>query len=119
MKSTKLVSIGMIAGMAMALSGCFDSTPKCDDKEVQDMLTQIIKEQLLPAAGVSKTKINGVKISYNGFMTNKIDKEAKKVTCKAQIVAKDKEEGEISEYINYTAQSTSDNQIYVEILGEE
>ncbi len=98
----------VVAGM---LSGCFDSTPSCDDKEVKDLLTDILKEQILPRFGMSKTEINNAKISYSSFMTEKTDKDAKKVTCKAQATMKG------DAWIHYTARMTDDgSHIYVEIL---
>ena len=94
------------------LSGCFDSTPSCDDKEVKDLLTDILKEQVLSHWGMSQKEINDAKITYGTFMTEATDKEKKKVTCKAQMTMR----GD-NDWIHYTARMTDDNShIYVEIL---
>lgn len=98
----------LLAGM---LSGCFDSTPSCDDKEVKNLLTDILKEQIFPNLGISKQEIANLKVSYSAFMTENVNKDAKKVACKAKATAK----GEA--WIYYTAQATDDgSHIYVEIL---
>lgn len=104
-----LLGIGSLFFVGM-LSGC-SSMPSCDDKEVKDLLTDILKEQILPRFGMSKTEINNAQISYSSFMTEKTDKEAKKVTCKARATMKG------DAWIHYTAQMTDDDShIYVEIL---
>lgn len=48
--------------------GC-SSMPSCDDKEVTEVVTQIITKQV-PNASL-------LDISYSGFMTEKTDKEKK------------------------------------------
>lgn len=107
-----LVLIGM-------LSGCFDKTPKCSDKAVQNILDKIFKQNIFPRLGLSKTQINSISISYGGFMTEEVDKDRNLVTCKAEVTYALDGKKE-SEWFYYTARPTDNGkEIYVEILSEE
>lgn len=91
--------------------------PKCDDKEVLDLVTQLMQKQLLQVpflCGAAKGNHNlfdreessyneelhklgyknrreyceARKYDYNAFMINSADKETKKISCKAQVSPK-------------------------------
>ncbi len=152
MRFTKLVSIGMIAGMAMALSGCFDSTPKCDDKAVKELVGKLAREAMIkPIDNVineTSSQIKSLDTAFNGanfyssliegalkqakqnkeaienatlelenFMTESIDKDIKKTTCKVHMTIKYKDK-EDKKAVLYSVQNT-DSGTYVEIQGFE
>lgn len=87
--------------------GC-GSTPNCDDKEVTDVVTQILKKQV--------PNISSLDISYSGFMTEKIDKEKKLIRCKAEMKMTNKETKQSAEnWFDYSARYTDDGMVYVEV----
>lgn len=112
---SKFLGVALATCVAVGVSACGGGMPKCDSKDTTNLLTQIIKEQL-QKIGIPKANIDKLKISYDGFMTNSTDKDAKKVTCKAQ--ANMNFDGDKrSDFVEYSVQATSDNQIYVEIYS--
>ena len=99
----KIILIALVAVAGISFSGC-GGVPSCDGKDTQELLTKILKENLSAKATYK----------YDAFMTNSTNKEAKKVTCRAQVTimrGKSKEK----EFIEYSAQYTDDGQIFVEI----
>lgn len=108
MKKLKKIALSVVAVVAVGIgfSGC-GSVPKCDGKDTINVLTQILKENVNANANYK----------YSGFMTESIDKEAKKTMCKAQVTISVGNKQE-SEFITYSAQYTSDGQIYVEAYGD-
>lgn len=110
---TKFVGVALATCVAASLTACGGGMPKCESKDTTRLLTQIIKEQL-QKIGVPKANLDKMQISYDAFMTNSTDKEAKKLTCKAQVNMSLDGKKE-SDFIEYSVQATSDNQIYVEI----
>lgn len=88
--------------------GC-GSIPSCDDKEVTQLLTEILLKQ-------SKT-LDAYDISYSSFMTNKIDKEAKKINCTNKLILKETENFSIVKeiWLDYSARYTDDGMVYVEV----
>ncbi len=109
----KILFSCLTALLAVGFIGCGSGMPSCDSKDTKKLLTQIIKDEL-QKAGVSKANLEKLKIGYEAFMTNSSDKEAKKVMCKAQANISFGNEKN-SEFIEYSAQHTSDGQLYVEI----
>lgn len=105
MKRLNKITLIIVAVMGMTISGC-GGVPKCDGEDTTNVLTQILKENVNAKANYK----------YSAFMTESTDKEAKKVFCKAQatISVGNKQE---SKFITYSAQYTSDGQIYVEAYG--
>lgn len=110
-----LVGFALVAGIAF--SGCGGSMPKCDDKEVLDLVTQLIQRQWLQTpflCGTAEGNHNlfdskessyneelhklgyknrreyceARKYDYSAFMINSADKETKKISCKAQVSTK-------------------------------
>lgn len=112
---SKFLGVALATYVAVGVSACGGGVPKCDSKDTTNLLTQIIKEQL-QKAGASKADLDKLKISYDAFMTNSTDKDAKKVTCKAQANINFDGRKE-SDFVEYSVQATSDNQIYVEIYS--
>lgn len=108
-----LVKSVVLSACVLGLVGCGSGMPSCDDKEVKDLITQIVKNHLT-SRGLPKEQVDKLSISYSGFMTNATDEGAKKVTCKAE--AKLSFEGRTeTEFVEYTAQHTSDGKVYVEV----
>nr|WP_317405126.1 hypothetical protein [uncultured Helicobacter sp.] len=101
-----LLGIGSLFFVGM-LSGC-SSMPSCDDKEVKDLLTDIIKRNF-SAIGIKVDKAN-----YSDFMTQNVNKDAKKVTCKAKVEVFSNDRSK-SDFLEYTAQHTDEGKLYVEI----
>ena len=112
---TQIFGVALATFVAVGVSACGGGVPKCESKDTTNLLTQIIKEQL-QKAGASKANLDKLKISYDAFMTNSTDKDAKKVTCKAQANLNFDGKKE-SDFIEYSAQATNDGQLYVEIYG--
>ncbi|MBZ7982423.1 hypothetical protein AVBRAN12640_07730 [Campylobacter sp. RM12640] len=87
--------------------GC-GSIPSCDDKEVTDVVTQIVKKQV--------PNISSLDISYSGFMTEKIDKEKKLIRCKGEMKMTNKDTKQSAEnWFDYSARYTDDGMVYVEV----
>lgn len=107
MKKLNKIALSVVAVVAVGIgfSGC-GGAPKCDSEDTTNLLTQILKENLNANANYK----------YSAFMTNSVDKKAKKVNCKAQVTISVGNRQE-SEFITYSAQYTDDGQIYVEIGG--
>lgn len=111
-KTTKcnkwLIGFALVA--SIAFSGCGGSMPKCDDKEVIDLVTKIkqdvefkapllcnedeiqkdtessYEQELLKLGYKSKrTYCEARKYDYSAFMINSADKETKKISCKAKL----------------------------------
>ena len=112
---SKFLGVALATCVAVGFTACSGGVPKCDSKDTTNLLTQIIKEQL-QKAGASMADLDKLKISYDAFMTNSTDKDAKKVTCKAQANINFDGRKE-SDFVEYSVQATSDNQIYVEIYS--
>lgn len=108
MKKLNKIALSVVALVAVGIgfSGC-GSVPKCDGKDTINVLTKILKENVEADA----------KYKFSTFMTELTDTKAKKVTCKAQVTISVGKEQE-SEFITYSAQYTSDGQIYAEIYGD-
>lgn len=118
-KTTKcnkwLVGFALVA--SIAFSGCGGSMPKCDDKEVLDLVTQLMQKQWLQTPFLCGTAegnhdlfdseessyneelhklgyknrrayCEARKYDYSAFMINSADKETKKISCKAQVSTK-------------------------------
>lgn len=110
-----LVGFALVA--SIAFSGCGGSMPKCDDKEVLDLVTQLIQKQWLQIPFLCGTAegnhdlfdnkessyneelhklgyknrrayCEARKYDYSAFMINSADKETKKISCKAQVSTK-------------------------------
>lgn len=112
-----LVKILFASFIAVLLSACSGGIPKCGDKDVQNVLTDIMLDSGL-LANVSEVERKKLKFTYGGFMSELTDKEAKTQHCKAQM----KISGTINSrpykydrWINYSARYTDDKQIYVEM----
>ncbi len=107
MKRLNKIALSVMAVVAVGIgfSGC-GGAPKCDSKDTTDLLTKILKENVNAKA----------EYKYSAFMTESTDKEAKKAICKAQVTISVGNRQE-KEFITYSAQYTSDGQIYVEIYG--
>lgn len=107
-----LVGLALVA--SIAFSGCGGSMPKCDDKEVLDLVTQLIQKQWLQTPFLCGTAegnhdlfdnkessyneelhklgyknrrayCEARKYDYSAFMINSADKETKKISCKAKL----------------------------------
>lgn len=112
-----LVKILFASFITVLLSACGGGIPKCGDKDVQNVLTDIMLDSGL-LANVSEVERKKLKFTYGGFMSELTDKEAKTQHCKAQM----KISGTINSrpykydrWINYSARYTDDKQIYVEM----
>ncbi|MCR2103239.1 hypothetical protein CUPS4256_08295 [Campylobacter upsaliensis] len=112
-----LVKILFASFITVLLSACSGGIPKCGDKDVQNVLTDIMLDSGL-LANVSEVERKKLKFTYGGFMSELTDKEAKTQHCKAQM----KISGTINSrpykydrWINYSAHYTDDKQIYVEM----
>lgn len=112
-----LVGFALVA--SIAFSGCGGSIPKCDDKEVLDLVTQLMQKQWLQVPFLCeepkgfynllndenkkssyKEELHKLgyknrraycearKYDYSAFMINSVDKETKKISCKAQVSPK-------------------------------
>ena len=106
----KLGAFIMSVVFAEMLSGC-SSMPSCDDKEVKDLSTDIIKRNF-SAIGIKVDKAN-----YSDFMTQNVNKDAKKVTCKVKVKIFPEMfyDTSTSDFLEYTAQHTDEGKLYVEI----
>lgn len=111
-----LVGLALVASITF-FSGCGNSMPKCDDKEVLDLVTQLVQKQWLQVpflCGTAEGNHNlfdskkssyneelhklgyenrrayceARKYDYSAFMINSADKETKKISCKAQVSTK-------------------------------
>lgn len=112
---TQIFGVALATFVAVGVSACGGGMPKCESENTTNLLTKITKEQL-QQVGVSEADLDKLKISYETFMTNSTDKDAKKVTCKAQANL-DFDGKKESGFIEYSVQATSDGQLYVEIYG--
>ncbi|MWV63182.1 hypothetical protein DCO58_00220 [Helicobacter saguini] len=102
----------ILSACVAAFVGC-SSMPSCDDDEVKQLLTKMIKDEAKTWHG--QEFADKISVSYSGFMTNSSDEKAQKITCKVEVKVTDGKETN-KEFIDYTAQHTSDNMVYVEIL---
>lgn len=109
--------VGFTLVASIAFSGCGGSMPKCDDKEVLDLVTQLMQKQWLQTPFLCGTAegnhdlfdseessyneelhklgyknrrayCESRKYDYSAFMINSADKETKKISCKAQVSTK-------------------------------
>lgn len=97
----KIILACVVTFTTFCLTAC-SGVPSCDDSDVKDLLTQILKD--------NKLAPRNAKIKYSGFMTEFKDKDTKKVGCKAMANINGREDA-----IPYTAQYTDDGMLYVEI----
>ena len=111
-KGHKAILAGLAFVVGMLFSGCGSSMPKCDDKEVLDLVTQLVKGT--PAiCWNQECKVE--EFSYSTFIMNYADKEAKLIKCAAK-VDKPKIYGGLAgdaQYVPYTARYTLDGQVMV------
>lgn len=91
----------VVAGM---LNGCFDSTPSCDDKVITQHLNDVLTELYKNIATSSLSE----------YKTERVDDNAKKVTCQAKISITAFGQTN-TDILRYTAQNTGKD-IEVEIL---
>lgn len=99
--TNKCIPLALASFMAVGFTAC-SSVPSCDDSDVKDLLTRILKNNNLAP--------KNAKIKYSGFTTEFKDKDTKKVGCKAMANINGREDA-----IPYTAQYTDDGILYVEI----
>lgn len=88
--------------------GC-SSTPSCDDKEVTQLVTEILLKQ--------SSTLDAYDISYSSFMTDKTDEKRKRIKCKAMLTLKETENFSIIKeiWLDYSARYTDDGMVYVEV----
>lgn len=110
----KIIILGGIL-LSMSLVGCGKSIPKCDDEDVTNVISEIIKKEGLKHDPSAKQYFKDMKFNYSGFITENIDKEAKEVTCKVNVKMSYKGKTTVDEFVDYTAKYTDDGQIYVEV----
>ncbi|MBK1992025.1 hypothetical protein JG676_05355 [Campylobacter sp. 2018MI35] len=113
MKNIKIYFIGVLA---ILLSACSGGISKCNDKDVQKVLTDIILENRFER--FSEVDRKKLKFTYSGFMSEMTDKENKTQYCKAQVKANgiiNSNSMKWDAWIEYSAKYTDDGMVYVEI----
>lgn len=109
----KIIILGGIL-LSMSLVGCGKSIPKCDDEDVTNVISEMIKKEGIKIDPSVKEFAKEVKFKYSAFITKNIDKEAKQVACKANVKMSYKGITMFDEFFDYTAKYTDDGQVYVE-----
>ena len=88
--------------------------PSCNDKEVKEVLENIVKDNLKARFG---SHAKEVKVSFGAFATNEKNEAKRQVTCRAMVTLKD-DTGSFEDTIHYTARHTDDGHVYVESTGK-
>ncbi|MBK2001267.1 hypothetical protein ACD575_05620 [Campylobacter sp. LH-2024] len=111
--NVKFIFVGILT---ILLGACKGDIPKCGDKDVQNVLSDILLEHTF--SSFSEVDRKKLKFTYGGFMSDLTDKESKTQYCKAQV----KVSGVVNSrpykwdnWINYSARYTDDGMVYVEI----
>lgn len=113
----KNVLIAMIFVLLLGMTGCSDSMPECDDSEVKDLLNQIMHDTLKDYFDVPQSELDKMEITYDKFLLQSIDKDTKKIVCKAEASTRYDGEHTETEWIEYSVQYTQDgSHVYVEII---
>lgn len=112
----KLYKIASLCVAGFFIVGCGNSMPSCKDKQVEDLLQQIVKNQFKQVFG---NESKDLKVSFSGFATNEKNEAKKQVTCQAMAKVTHTPTGRNKEdTIHYTARHTDDGQIYVELFDD-
>ncbi|MCI7047905.1 hypothetical protein [Helicobacter sp.] len=115
MKYFKIKFLALMA-LIVLFSACSGGIPKCNDKDVQNLLTDIILEHNF--GGFSEVDRKKFKFTYSGFMSELTDKESKTQYCRAQVKANKSVNSrpyKWDAWINYSTRYTDDGMLYVEI----
>lgn len=106
----------LVGAVALFFTACSGGIPKCGDKEVQNVLTDIILENYF--GRLSEIDRKKLKFTYSSFMSDLTDEKSKTQFCKAQV----KVNGVVNSkpykwdsWINYSARYTDDRMVYVEL----
>lgn len=109
-----LVGFALVA--SIAFSGCGGSMPKCDDKEVLDLVTQLVKRTPILCNPFSDDEPCQVEdFSYSAFVMKSVDKEAKVISCVAKIDKPKLSFAFGDAYVPYIARYTLDGQLLVSL----
>lgn len=119
MKKFNIKNLCLLGVLMVLFSACGGGIPKCGDKDVQDVLTDIILDNDFKQ--LTEFERKKLKFSYSGFMADMTDEESKTQHCKAQV----KINGIVNlrpykwdGWINYSARYTDDGMTYVEIYNK-
>jgi len=89
-----------------SIIGCTNNAPKCDDQDVKKLVSELSQEtfktDLLP--------------TVNAIRLVETDKETKTCECQATISFSQGAEKIAEKEVLYTAQYTTDNDVYVELI---
>lgn len=110
----KLYKIASLCVAGFFVVGCGNSMPSCNDKEVKEVLENIVKDNLKARFG---SHAKEVKVSFGAFATNEKNEAKRQVTCRAMVTLKD-DTGSFEDTIHYTARHTDDGHVYVESTGK-
>lgn len=101
--------------LGIFLIACGNSIPECNDEDVTNVITEIIKKEGLKDDPNVKQYFKDTKFNYSGFITEGVDKEAKEVTCKVNLKMSYKGKNTFDEFLTYIAKYTDDGMVYVEL----
>lgn len=113
----KLYKIASLCVAGFFIVGCGNSMPSCTDKEVKDLLTQIVEKHYKKQFGRAS---GDLEFSFSGFSTNRTNENRKEVTCEVTIDTMHAKTGENEEdTIHYTARHTDDGKLLVKVTEWE
>ena len=101
--------------IAVVLTGCSNTAPKCSDQETQDLVIQISKDELVKQAG--KDLASKVKLELSFIRTTDTNEKVGSFKCAAELVAIVDGVSNSSD-ITYTVElSDNGEEFYVNVFG--
>ncbi len=103
--------------MALAITGCSDSVPKCGDAETVDLVKQIADEEMGNQVGKEMAKL--FSYSVEGIRTTDTNEKTGAFECAADLSLTASNTGQTNSMpITYTVELTDDGeQFYVNVFG--
>ncbi len=112
---SKFLGVALATCVAVGVSACGGGMPKCDSSDTKELLTQIIKEQLVKASVLSLSDVDKFKFDYKNFKTRSTDEKEKSASCECEVTTS--YDGKTNtETIRFNAQH-KDNSLYVKITN--
>jgi hypothetical protein len=108
--------IPLILLFCLILCGCNTTAPKCDSKEAQDTVLEIVEEQIAPQLYEDK-ELNSLIYSLDVIRTTDFNKNIGKYSCAADLIVKNRKDGKKVDDIDitYTVENASGGQYYVTV----